>query len=185
MDIAVTTNPPEGWAAWVERRNMRTSAEGRTDRQVLRDDLSVLRGYTSQERAKARRTEVRERLWAKGYTVDSRLTVYSLYVIELDPSGISDEFVGYLYVGYTSKNRAERLEQHRLGLRSGGNNRGYSTIAHRLYVRDRDDLTPQRVLFSEESALRAESRLRVRLERRGYKVVGGQERLDVVRRPRP
>ena len=117
------------------------------------------------------------------------LTVYSLYVIELDSSHIPEHrrpagFRGYVYVGYTSKDPVERVEQHRTGTRSTGNNRGYSAEAHRLFVRHRPGLAPRQKYFDVEQALLAESRLRVRLEGRGYTVTGGQERLDAVR-PEP
>jgi hypothetical protein len=41
-------------------------------------------------------------------------------------------------------------------------------------------MEPKRVYFSREEALRAESRLRRRLEARGYRVEGGTERLDMI-----
>jgi predicted GIY-YIG superfamily endonuclease len=99
-------------------------------------------------------------------------------VIELD-STKAPNHRGYLYVGQTSLEREVRVEQHRVGHRDDGKSK-HSRVAHRLFVRRRPEMEPKRVYFSREEALRAESRLRRRLEARGYRVEGGTERLDMI-----
>jgi predicted GIY-YIG superfamily endonuclease len=101
--------------------------------------------------------------------------VWSVYVIELDPHE-APSFRGYLYVGMTSKAPEIRVEEHRMGQRTGPR-RTHSLKAHRHFVRRRTDLEPKRKYFSLESALRAESATRIALEAKGFTVIGGTERL--------
>lgn len=141
----------------------------------IRYDLMPKRGTTDQVIANRRHRETTARLRALGYTVNFDLTVWSVYVIELDSSQVPDHR-GYLYVGMTSKAPAVRVEEHRRGIRSG-HRRTYSLTAHRLFVRRRPELEPNRKYFSSEAALQAESDTRLALEAKGFKVIGGTERL--------
>ena len=56
----------------------------------------------------------------------------------------------------------------------------FGRSAHKYFSRYRPDLSPKQLYFSEEQALRAESKKRLQLEARGYKVDGGTERLEVM-----
>lgn len=143
-----------------------------------RDDLAPKRTFVDRPSASKARATIITRLKERGYTVNGDLTVYSVYVIELD-SGKAPSHRGYLYVGQTSLEREVRVEQHRTGHRDDEKSK-HSRVAHRLFVRRRPEMEPKRVYFSREQALRAESRLRRRLEARGYRVEGGTERLDMV-----
>jgi hypothetical protein len=58
-----------------------------------------------------------------------------------------------------------------------GKRRTHSLKAHRHFIRRRIDLEPRRKFFSSESALKAESATRIVLEAKGFKVIGGTERL--------
>lgn len=186
--VSITTADPATWDDWATRRSASSSPPDRAQcGVVVRRDLSSRRRLTSRADAQAAALNMRTRLSRQGYTVNGDLTVHSLYVIELDASAVPTRrrpagFRGYVYVGTTGKDPAARVEQHRLATRSHGNNRGYSTKVHSHFVRRRPDLEPTRVWFDTESALLAESRLRVRLENRGFVVLGGQERLHIVRR---
>ena len=53
---------------------------------LFRADLSPTKSYSDHDLAKARKTEVRERLMTQGYTVNKNLSTWSVYVIELDTS---------------------------------------------------------------------------------------------------
>jgi hypothetical protein len=46
---------------------------------------------------------------------------------------------------------------------------------------NRPDLSPKQLYSSQEQALRAESKKRLQLEARGYKVDGGTERLEAMK----
>lgn len=143
-----------------------------------RDDLAPKRTFVDRRSASKARETIITRLKDRGYTVNGDLTVYRVYVIELD-SAKAPNHRGYLYVGQTSLEREVRVEQHRVGHRDDEKSK-HSRVAHRLFVRRRPEMEPKRVYFSREEALRAESRLRRRLEARGYRVEGGTERLDMI-----
>lgn len=180
ITVSLTTTDPSQWDDWATKK----TAAGNP--MSVRRDLSSNRSHTTRAHATTAETNLRRRLSRQGYTVNGDLSVHSVYVIELDASALSarrrrEGFRGYVYVGSTGKDPAERVEQHRLATRSKGNNRGYSTTAHQHFVRRRPDLEPKTVYFDTESALLAEARTRVRLEGRGFVVKGGQERLEQAR----
>lgn len=143
-----------------------------------RDDLAPKRAFVDRKNAAKVRDALIVRLRDRGYTVNGNLEVYSLYVIELDSSA-TPEHRGFLYVGQTAIDPALRVEQHRTGHWLRGKP-AHSRTAHRLFVRRRPDMEPARVYFSREEAMRAESRLRRRLEARGFRVEGGTERLNEI-----
>ena len=150
---------------------------------LFRADLSPTKSYSDHELAKKRQAEVRERLMAQGYTVNKKLSTWSVYVIELDTSHFTPaqrkKHSAFFYVGMTSKKVDARLAEHKEGAR---NEKGpkFGRSAHKYFSRYRPDLSPKQLYFSEEQALRAESKKRLQLEARGYKVDGGTERLEVM-----
>ena len=131
-------------------------------------------GESFDDRAAAKRHErlVIERLTRRGYAVNGDATTYRIYVIELDGSKKPDHR-GWLYVGQTSKPVAERIEEHRTGRLHR-----HSPRAFRHFRQPRLDLADAREYYDRGDAELAESRLRVRLERLGYAVDGGQERYE-------
>jgi predicted GIY-YIG superfamily endonuclease len=154
------------------------------DQSVLfRADLSPTKSYSDHELAKNRKTEVRERLMAQGYTVNNNLSMWSVYVIELDTAHFTHaqrkKHSTFFYVGMTSKKVDARLAEHKEGARTERGPR-FGRSAHKYFSRYRPDLSPRRLYFSKEQALRAESKKRLQLEARGYKVDGGTERLEMM-----
>jgi len=154
------------------------------DQSVLfRADLSPTKSYSDHELAKNRKTEVRERLMAQGYTVNNNLSMWSVYVIELDTAHFTPaqrkKHSAFFYVGMTSKKVDARLAEHKEGARTERGPR-FGRSAHKYFSRYRPDLSPKQLYFSQEQALRAESKKRLQLETRGYKVDGGTERLDLM-----
>ena len=151
---------------------------------LFRADLSPTKSYSDHERAKNRKTEVRERLMAQGYTVNKNLSTWSVYVIELDTSHFTPaqrkKHSAFFYVGMTSKKVDARLAEHKEGARTDKGPK-FGRSAHKYFSRYRPDLSPRRLYFSEEQALRAESKKRLQLEARGYKVDGGTERLEAMK----
>ena len=154
------------------------------DQSVLfRADLSPTKSYSDYELAKNRETEVRKRLMAQGYTVGNDLKVWSVYVIELDTSHFTPaqrkKHSAFFYVGMTSQKVDARLAEHKEGARTDKGPK-FGRSAHKYFSRYRPDLSPKQLYFSQEQALRAESKKRLQLEARGYKVDGGTERLEVM-----
>ena len=150
---------------------------------LFRADLSPTKSYSDHELAKNRKTEVRERLMAQGYTVNNNLSMWSVYVIELDTAHFTPaqrkKHSAFFYVGMTSKKVDARLAEHKEGARTERGPR-FGRSAHKYFSRYRPDLSPRRLYFSKEQALRAESKKRLQLEARGYKVDGGTERLELL-----
>jgi hypothetical protein len=151
---------------------------------VFRPDLSPSKSYRDHDLAKTREREVRDRLKSNGYTVSNDLTVWSVYVIELDTSHFTPaqrkKHSAFFYVGMTSKKVDIRLSEHKEGARSAKGPK-FGRSAHKYFAKYRPDLSPKQYFASEEQALRAESKKRLQLEARGYKVDGGTERLEMMK----
>ena len=134
------------------------------------------------ELIKAALKSLRKKLLCKGYTVNKSMSVYSLYVIELNDSHIADRpdgYRGYVYVGQTGLSVEERAKQHELGPEYPWKKKPkHSTICHRYFRKLNLGLLPQRFqtkLLCRSAALRAEYNLRLHFESNGYKVEGGKE----------
>ena len=151
---------------------------------LFRPDLSPTKSYSDYELAKNRKTEVRDRLMAQGYTVSKKLSTWSVYVIELDTSHFTPaqrkKHSAFFYVGMTSKKVDARLAEHKEGARTDKGPK-FGRSAHKYFSRYRPDLSPKQLYYSQEQALRAESKKRLQLEARGYKVDGGTERLEAMK----
>lgn len=126
---------------------------------------------------------LRQKLSGEGYTVNGDTTTWSVYVIELHPPKRPDPKVrptGYLYVGQTSIAVEERARQHELGPCYPWKGKPkHSKSCHERFKALRMDLLPTEYaqpFYSRESALCAESRLRIHFERLHHAVIGGQER---------
>lgn len=133
--------------------------------------------------AKAAEKALIDRLSTRGFTVNGHLTVWRLYVVELEyappPQGKPKR--GWLYVGQTKRDVATRVEQHRLGPNFEPGYKKYNQECHQFFKRVRQDLRPRwacKDLYSECDALRAEGRLRLFFEGLNYKVEGGTELLN-------
>jgi hypothetical protein len=96
--------------------------------------------------------------------------VYVVYAIELD----DPTYPGHaprVYVGSTAKRPEERFAQHKAGGRLA------NSMAYRFGTRLRPDLTKRLGPYAtRDAAEAAETRLRRRLERRGWVVYGGSGR---------
>ncbi len=137
-----------------------------------RPDLAPNRHFSSMDTAARACVRLITRLQREGYTVNRETTVWSVYVIELDPSAVSNPGKGYVYVGETSLSPEERFKQHMDGKR---NEHGplFSRVVHRHGVRLRYDLAPRRKFFDQASARRAEKQRFEVLKSRGFNVRGG------------
>jgi len=122
---------------------------------------------------------LRQQLRCDGYTLNGDLTVWRLYVIELDPAAAGPDAAGFVYVGQTSQPVADRIRQHREGHHTAKGQRLHSQVCHRHFRRPRLDLLPEdfrQPLFCQDDALTAEADLRLALEAEGYRVEGASER---------
>ena len=138
----------------------------------LRSDLAPQTRFSTEHRAEDAYKKLLRKLKGQGYTVNRDPMVWQVYVIELDPTSVSDPGKGFVYVGETSKTPEERFIEHTTGAR---NKRGplYSSVVYRHGVRLRPDLAPKRIYFDSASSKRAEKETYDRLEAKGYKVRGG------------
>jgi hypothetical protein len=126
---------------------------------------------------------LRQKLSAQGYTVNGDMTIWRLYVVELEytPPAKGKPKVGRVYVGQTKLEVVERVKQHKLGPNFKPGYKQYNKQCHRLFKRLRQDLRPawaSKDFYSECDALRAEGRMRLYLEARNYHVDGGTELLN-------
>jgi hypothetical protein len=137
----------------------------------LRDDLASGPFLRAVDARRELRMAIRC-LKSEGFTVNRDSSVWTVYVIELDPEGSKDPGKGFVYVGETSKTPEARYEEHIRGRR---NRRGrlYSRAVRKYGQRLRPDLAPETRYFDGASARAAEKRWARKLKDEGYKVVGG------------
>lgn len=168
--VAKTVTPPEERFATIQRTKKKHWYSEHVKR--LRTDLGSSRTYRSSEEAKQALTKLTAKLTSEGYTVNRNTKVWTVYVIELDKTAISNPGKGYVYVGETSRTPEERFEQHRDGAR---NKRGplYAGVVRRHGVRLRPDLAPRKKYFDQASAKRGEKEHFELLKSRGFNVKGG------------
>lgn len=169
LHVEITVSPPGPRldTVWEKKRTKRPNQWG-----PIRYDLMDESACSSHASAKERKHLTIERLSRLGHAVNGVSTVYRTYVIELDDSDKTGHR-GWLYVGQTSKPIAERIDQHRTGTRFRS-----SSKVRKHFRSARLDLADPQAFFLQEDALMAEARLRVRLEKLGYLVDGGQERYE-------
>ena len=135
-------------------------------------DLAPQMTFRSRETAAEAESKLIRNLKSQGFTVNRDNTVWSLYVIELDPSAVSKPGKGHIYVGQTSLTPEARFQQHIKGVR---NDRGplFARVVHAHGLRLMPNLMPKAKYYDQESAKAAEKRLAERLKERGYRVRGG------------
>ena len=135
-------------------------------------DLAPQMTFRSRETAAEAESKLIRNLKSQGFTVNRDNTVWSLYVIELDPSAVSKPSKGHIYVGQTSLTPEARFQQHIKGVR---NDRGplFARVVHAHGLRLMPNLMPKAKYYDQESAKAAEKRLAERLKERGYRVRGG------------
>jgi hypothetical protein len=139
----------------------------------LRADLTNSRMYRSSEDAKKALTKLTQKLMSEGYTVNRNTKVWSVYVVELDKTAVSNPGKGYVYVGETSRTPEERFKQHCGGTR---NNNGplFSRVVRRHGIKLRPDLAPRNKYFDQASAKRGEKEHFELLKSKGFNVEGGK-----------
>ena len=142
--------------------------------------------YPEQKAAiKTALTTLREQLRCRRYTVDGEQRTWRLYVIELDATKIPkmpSKLKGAVYVGETSLPAEERAKQHREGTaRSRTGQRLWNKPCHQYYKQLKMKWVPQQFsgdYFCESAAKIAETKMRLYFEAKDFKVYGGKDRLD-------
>ena len=138
----------------------------------LRSDLANSRTYKSSEDAREACSKLSKKLSSEGYTVNRNTQVWTVYVIELDKTAVSNPEKDYVYVGETSRTPEERFKQHRDGARNK-NGRLYANVVKQHGVRLRPDLAPRKKYFDQASAKRGEKEHFELLKAKGFNVKGG------------
>lgn len=135
-------------------------------------------------RVKKALARLRENLRCDGFTVGTKQETYSVYVIELEDGHIVKKpknYRGHVYVGQTSLPVAERVRQHHLGEAYPWKDKpNHSTDCHKYFRRYAPLLVPERFrgpIPCRRKALWAERDVRLSLEAKGYRVIGGTDLL--------
>ena len=140
----------------------------------VRDDLSKALDTSRKFVAEAEKKSLISRLSAQGYTVNRDERVWTVYVVELDNTGIADAEVGYVYVGQTSLTPEQRVQQHLADSRTRDGRASLSVkVVRERFVRLRMDLAPQEKQYSDWASRAAEEQCARRLRDLGYLVAGG------------
>ena len=138
----------------------------------LRDDLTS-GPFVLRDEVKAELRMAVKCLKGEGFTVNRDASVWTVYVVELDPKGLKgDPGKGFVYVGQTSRTAEERFEEHKKGKR---NKRGplFSPVVRKHGLKLRPDLAPDTKYFDRASAEAWEKRWCLKLRKKGYRAVGG------------
>lgn len=140
----------------------------------VRDDLSKALDTSRKFVAEAEKKSLISRLSAQGYTVNRDERVWTVYVVELDNTGIADADIGYVYVGQTSLTPEQRVQQHLAGSRTRDGKASLSVkVVRERFVRLRMDLAPREKQYSDWASRAAEEQCAQRLRKLGYLVAGG------------
>jgi hypothetical protein len=130
--------------------------------------------------------KLRENLRCVGFTIGKSQDLWHVYAIELNDDHLAKRrkpagYRGHVYVGQTSLPVEERVRQHELGNKYPWKGRPkHSKDCHRYFRRYAPQLVPPELrgpIACKRQALRFERDLRRRLERQGYRVIGGTELL--------
>lgn len=146
--------------------------------QRLRQELlSELQDFESARTAKASLRREKNRLARLGHAINGIATVWHTYVVDLDPTGMTDVGQGYVYVGQTSHTPEERYAIHKgdkpeppaRDLRSKVVNRRGVGLNYELM----SQLTPSSPVYTHSDALRLEKTWAKKLHNMGYRVEAG------------
>ena len=140
----------------------------------LREDLSSDTSSPS-DRKHVKNIKVRlvKSLKGKGFAVNGDVSVWCVYVIDLDATSFTDVGRGYIYVGQSANTPEERYAQHKAPKPTDETSDLASRIVRKLGLRINQELTLQTVFFTRETALKKEKAYASELCRAGYLVEAG------------
>lgn len=168
--LAITVSSPEKRFEAINRTKRQNWYAGHIKR--LRTDLMNSSIHRSREDAKRALTKLTQKLMSEGYTVNRNTKVWTVYVVELDETVVSNPGKGYVYVGETSRTPEERFEQHLQGARNK-KGRLFAGVVKRHGLILRPDLAPHKKYFDQASAKRGEREHFELLKSKGFNVEGG------------
>lgn len=146
--------------------------------QRLRQDLlNELQGLESARTAKASLRREKNRLARLGHAINGIATVWHTYVVDLDPTGMTDVGQGYVYVGQTKHTPEERYAIHTGDKPEPPARDLRSKVVHRrgvgLNYELMSQLTPSSPVYTQSDALRLEKAWAKKLHKMGYRVEAG------------
>jgi len=144
----------------------------------LRPDLNPFHSPATDEREAALRlNNLKQTLTKNGYAINGIATVWHTYVVDLDPTGMTEVGKGYLYVGQTSHTPEERYAIHKgpkpeapaKDLRSKVVAKRGLCLNYGLMTK----LTPSSPVYTQQDALALEKKWAKKLHKMGYRVEAG------------
>ncbi len=156
----------------------------------LRDDLNPFAAPAVEERESQRRlVNLKRSLTSQGYAVNGIATVWHTYVVDLDPTGMTDVGKGYLYVGQTSHTPEERFAIHKGPKPAAPAKDLRSKVVHKrgigLNYELMKQLTPSSPVYTQQDALALEKRWAKKLHNMGYRVEAGDATPGRENAPKP
>jgi hypothetical protein len=139
----------------------------------LREDLAGNISSSDRKQVKNDRVRLIKSLKGKGFAVNGDLSVWCVYVVDLDASSFTDVGRGYIYVGQSAHTPEERYVQHKAPKPTDGSSDLASRKVRKLGLRINQELTLQTVFFTREAALKKEKAYASELCRAGYLVEAG------------
>ena len=174
--VANTVDTPEG--RFQQLRNGKGPEFARGKHLELRQDLNPHNGPAGDELEAVNRLKGLVRaLTVEGYAINGISTLYYIYVVNLDPSGMTDVGKGYVYVGQTSHTPEERYAIHKgpkpevpaKDLRSKVVAKRGLCLNYELMTK----LTPSSPVYTQQDALALEKKWAKKLHKMGYRVEAG------------
>ena len=144
----------------------------------LRQDLlERTEDFDNAQTAKAALKREKNRLARLGYALNGISTVWHTYVVDLDPTGMTDVGKGYVYVGQTSHTPEERFAIHKgpkpkapaKDLRSKVVAKRGLCLNYELMTK----LSPSSPVYTQQDALALEKKWAKKLHNMGYRVEAG------------
>ncbi len=144
----------------------------------LRQDLiETTEDFSYAKNAKSALKREKNRLARLGYALNGISTVWHTYVVDLDPTGMTDVGKGYLYVGQTSHTPEERYAIHKApkpeppakDLRSKVVAKRGLGLNYELMTK----LSPSSPVYTQQDALALEKKWAKKLHNMGFRVEAG------------
>lgn len=144
---------------------------------LRQDVVKDLESFEHSRTAKARLRREKNRLTRLGYAINGIATVWHTYVVDLDPTGMSEVGMGYVYVGQTSHTPEERLAIHKGPKPDPPAHDLRSTVVSKrglsLNYKLMKQLTPPSPVYTLQDALSLEKKWAKKLHNMGYRVEAG------------
>ena len=140
----------------------------------LREDLAGdISSSSDRKQVKNDKVRLVKSLKGKGFAVNGDVSVWCVYVIDLDATGFENVGHGYLYVGQSAHTPEERYAQHKAPQPIDETIDLANSIVRERGLRINQELTLQTVFFTRETALKKEKAYASELCRAGYLVEAG------------